>query len=77
MTIDTDHLDQLSDTDLGTLLTAAYAEQSRRSTLATAVQSVTATAQEFVDIGGDKTQLIDAVQAVTPQAEQQPADQTA
>lgn len=73
MTIDTDHLDQLSDTDLGSLLTAALAEQSRRATLATAVQSVTQTAQEFVDIGGDKASLVTAVQAVTPQADQQPA----
>jgi len=71
MTIDTDHLDQLPDTDLGTLLTAAYGEQARRSARATAVSTVTATAQEFVDAGGDKEQLIDAVQAVTPQAEQQ------
>lgn len=70
MTIDTDRLDQLSDTDLGSLLTAALAEQSRRSTLATAVQSVTATAQEFVDIGGDKTTLVTAIQDLTPQAEQ-------
>lgn len=77
MTIDTDHLDQLSDTDLGTLLTAAYGEQARRSALAQSVTQVTQTAQEFVDAGGDKEQLIDAVQAVTPQAEQQPAEQPA
>ena len=65
MTIDTDNLATISDSDLGSLLTAALAEQSRRATLATAVQQVTQTAQEFVDIGGDKEQLIDAVQAVT------------
>lgn len=70
MTIDTDHLDQLSDTDLGTLLTAAIGEQSRRSARATAVSAVTATAQEYVDAGGDKELLVDAVQAVTPQADQ-------
>lgn len=70
MTIDTDNLTALTDTDLGSLLTAALAEQSRRSTLATAVQSVTQTAQEFVDIGGDKTALVDAIQDLTPQADQ-------
>jgi len=70
MTIDTDHLDQLSDGDLGSLLTSAIGEQSRRSARATAVSAVTATAQEFVDAGGDKTQLIDAVQAVTAAPEQ-------
>jgi len=77
MTIDTDRLDQLADTDLGALLTAAYGEQSRRSVRATAVSAVTATAQEFVDAGGDKELLVDAVQAVTPQADQQPAEQPA
>ena len=77
MTIDTDNIDQLSDADLGALLTAAYEEQSRRSARATAVSTVTATAQEFVDAGGDKTLLVDAVQAVTPQADQQPAEQPA
>lgn len=70
MTIDTDNLTTLPDADLGSLLTAALAEQSRRSTLATAVQSVTQTAQEFVDIGGDKTALVTAIQDLTPQAEQ-------
>lgn len=69
MTIDTDHLDQLADTDLGQLLTAAYAEQSRRSARATAVSTVTATTQEYVDAGGDKEQLVAAVQAVTPQTD--------
>ncbi|VEI04093.1 Uncharacterised protein [Acidipropionibacterium jensenii] len=69
MAIDTDNLTTLSDTDLGSLLTAALAEQSRRSTLATAVQSVTQTAQQFVDIGGDKTSLVTAIQDLTPQAE--------
>ena len=70
MTIDTDHLDQLSDADLGSLLTAALAEQSRRSTLDTAVQSVTKTARQFVDIGGDKAVLVTAIQDLTPQVEQ-------
>lgn len=70
MTIDTDHLDQLADADLGSLLTAAIGEQSRRSARATAVSAVTATAQEFVDAGGDKEQLVAAVQAVTPQTDQ-------
>ena len=70
MTIDTDNLTALSDADLGSLLTAALAEQSRRSTLATAVQSVTKTAQQFVDIGGDKAALVTAIQDLTPQAEQ-------
>ena len=65
MTIDTDNLTALTDSDLGSLLTAALAEQSRRSTLATAVQSVTQITQQFMDIGGDKAQMIDAVQAVT------------
>lgn len=65
MTIDTDNLTTLSDADLGSLLTAALAEQSRRSALAQSVAQVTNTAQEYVDAGGDKTQLIDAVQAVT------------
>jgi len=73
MTIDTDNLTTLTDADLGSLLTAAYGEQARRSTLATAVQSVTQTAQEFVDIGGDKTALVAAIQDITPQAEQQTA----
>lgn len=70
MTIDTDNLTTLTDSDLGSLLTAAYAEQSRRSTLATAVQQVTQTAQEFVDIGGDKESLVTAIQDLTPTTEQ-------
>lgn len=76
MTIDTDNLTTLTDADLGTLLTAAIGEQSRRAALAQSIQQVTATTQEYVDAGGDKTQLIDAVQAVTATTEQ-PADQTA
>ena len=66
MTIDTDNLTTISDGDLGSLLTAALAEQSRRSTLATAVQQVTQTAQKFVDIGGDKASLVTAIQDLTP-----------
>ena len=66
MTIDTDNLTTLTDSDLGSLLTAALAEQSRRATLATAVQQVTQTAQEFVDIGGDKAALVTAIQDLTP-----------
>lgn len=70
MTIDTDHLDQLADTDLGSLLTAAYGEQSRRSALAQSVTQVTKIAQEYVDAGGDKASLVTAIQDLTPQAEQ-------
>ena len=66
MTIDTDNLATISDSDLGGLLTAALAEQSRRATMATAVQQVTQTAQEFVDIGGDKASLVTAIQDITP-----------
>lgn len=75
MTIDTDNLAVLTDADLGALLAAGYQEQARRSALTEAVQQVTQTAQSYVDAGGDKTQLIDAVQAVTATPEQtyQPA----
>lgn len=70
MTIDTDNLTALTDSDLGSLPTAVTAEKSRRCTLATAVQSVIQTAREFVDVGGDKEVLVTAIQDLTPTTEQ-------
>lgn len=56
----------LSDTDFQTTCAALYAEQERRSKLASIPDDIKQMSQDFVDLGGNKDDLIAKINQPIP-----------